>query len=212
MKRVLAFLLMIGVLIFTTPCFSANEVFTNVGALKSITFANHGEYAPADANKIEVGAPQDVDMDISGTADTAMWQSDKVDLGNAADAWATQYAVYACIEFFVAPTTGTSIDFYWGASTQATAANGNPGFLTGVDGTYTGTPATAIEGRSQLQHIGTMTVTADVEFMIQKVYTFSPKIRYGMLVIHNRNTGQTLAATDGIETAVVFVPASQEVQ
>lgn len=210
MKRVLAFLLI--ALFFSVPCFGANEVFTNVGALKSITFANHGEYAPAASNIIEVGTPQNVDMDISGTATTAMWQSDKVDLGNAADAWATQYAIFACIEFFVAPTTGTSIDFYWGASTQATAANGNPGFLTGVDGTYTGTPATAAEVRPQLQWIGTMTVTADVEFMIEHVGTFSPKMRYGMLIIHNRDTGQTLAATDGIETAVVFVPASQEVQ
>jgi hypothetical protein len=194
----------------------ANEVLVNFGSLKCITFANHAAYSPAAANTIEVGTPQDVDMDWNGGATGILTaearESDKVDLGNGSDIWAPEFAVIACLEYFTAPTTGTTVDFYWGASTQSTALNGNPGFLTGTDADYTGSPATLEEGLSQLEFIGSLTLTADVEFHIGHVGTFAPKTRYGILVAHNNATGQAIAATDAIETAVVFIPVIPEIQ
>jgi hypothetical protein len=194
----------------------ANEILTNFGSLKCITFANHGVYVPTGGNIIEVGTPQDVDMDWNGGSTGIITgearESDKVDLGNGSDIWAPEYTMIACIEYFTAPTTGTSIDFYWGSSTQLTAANGNPGFLTGVDADYTASPATLAEGLSQLEPIGSMMLTADTEFHIQQIGTFAPKTRYGILVAHNNATGQAIAATDAIETALVFIPVIPEIQ
>lgn len=192
-----------------------NEILTNLGSRKTISFNVSGTYSPSSTNIIEVGTIQDVDMNFTGTGGIASGEareSDKVDLGDGSDIWSPEYTIMVCMEFFTAPTTGTSIDFYWGPSTQITAANGNPGFLTGVDSDYTGSPATLAEGLSQLDRIGSLMVTADVEFHIGQAGTFSPKTRHGILVIHNNATGQAIAATDSIETAVVFVPVIPEIQ
>ncbi len=172
-------------------------------APKQISFATHATYVPTGGNIIEIGTPTEVEMSFLDLADTAAVQSTKADLGAVR---ASRYVVTCCIEYAVAaPTTATLIEFYWSASGQATAANGNPGYVTGADGAYTGTPATLVEGIAQLQFLGTLAVSADIEFQIGDIGVFSPKHRYGSLIVKNE-TGQTICDTDIIETAVVLTP------
>lgn len=175
---------------------------------KQISFATHATYSPTTNQVIEIGTPTEVEMSLLNLADTAAVQSTKADLGTVR---AALYVVTVCIEFQVAsPTTGTLVEFYWAASGQSGAAVGNPGYATGADGAYTGTPATLAEGIAQLLPIGTLIVSADQEFQIADVIVFSPTHRYGSLIVKNE-TGQTIADTDIIESAVVFTPIVSDI-
>ncbi len=168
-----------------------------------ISFATHASYVPTGGNPIEIGTPTEVELDLLDLLNGAAEQSAKADLGAVR---ASRYVVTCCIEYQVAaPTTATLVEFYWSASGQATAANGNPGYATGVVGAYTGTPGTLVEGIAQLQFLGSLVVSADLEFQIADIGVFSPKHRYGSLIVKNE-TGQTICDTDIIETAVVFTP------
>ncbi len=170
---------------------------------KQISFATHATYAPGTNNVIEIGTPTEVEMSLLDLADTAAVQSTKADLGVVR---AKFYTVTCCLEYQVAaPTTGTLVELYWAASGQSGAAVGNPGYATGADGAYTGTPATLAEGVAQLLQIGTLVVSADLEFQIADVGIFTPTHRYGSLIVKNE-TGQKIADTDIIESAVVFTP------
>ncbi len=175
---------------------------------KQISFATHASYVPTTNQVIEIGTPTEVEMSLLNLADAAAVQSTKADLGAVR---APLYVVTACIEYQVAaPTTGTLIEFYWAASGQSGAGVGNPGYATGADGAYTGTPATLAEGVAQLAFIGVMVVTADIEFQIADIGVFSPTHRHGSLIVKNE-TGQTICDTDIIESAVVFTPIVDDI-
>lgn len=172
-------------------------------APKQISFATHASYVATTNNVIEIGTPTEVEMSLLNLADGAAVQSTKGDLGAVR---APKYVVTCCIEYQVAaPTTGTLVEFFWAASGQSSAAVGNPGYATGADGAYTGTPATLVEGVAQLARLGTLTVSADLEFQIADVGIFIPTHRYGSLIVKNE-TGQTICDTDIVESAVVFTP------
>ena len=170
---------------------------------KQISFATHATYVATANNVIEIGTPTDVEMSLLNLADGAAVQSTKADLGVVR---AGLYVVTCCIEYQVtAPTTNTLVEFYWAASGQSGAGVGNPGYATGADGAYTGTPATLVEGISQLDLIGFLSVSTDLEFQIADCGLFSPTHRYGSLIVKNE-TGQTICDTDITESAVVFTP------
>lgn len=176
---------------------------------KQISFATHATYSPATNNVIEIGTPTEVEMSFLDLANDAAVQSVKFDFGVVR---ASLYVLKACMEYQVAaPTTATFIEFYLAASGQSGAAVGNPGYASGADGAYTGTPATLTEGLSQLDLIGTLLVTTDLEFQIGDAGVFSPTHRYGSLIVVNR-TGQKIADTDIVETAVVLTPIVDEIQ
>ncbi len=175
---------------------------------KQISFATHASYVPTGGNIIEIGTPTDVELSLLDVADGAAVQSTKFDFGAVR---ASRYVITCCIEYQIAaPTTATLVEFYLAASGQATAANGNPGYATGADGAYTGTPATLVEGIAQLQFLGALVVSADLEFQISDIGVFSPKHRYGSLIVKNE-TGQKLCDTDIIESAVVFTPITTDI-
>lgn len=176
---------------------------------KQISFATHASYVAATNNVIEIGTPTEVEMSLLDLADNAAVQSTKADLGAVR---ASRYVVTCCLEYQVAaPTTGTFVTFFWSASGQSGAAVGNPGYATGADGAYTGTPATLAEGIAQLVRIGFLEVSADLEFQIADIGVFSPKHRYGSLIVLNE-TGQKIADTDIIESAVVLTPITTDIQ
>lgn len=175
---------------------------------KQISFATHASYVPTTNQVIEIGTPTEVEMSFLDLATGAAVQSTKFDFGIVR---AQRYSIRACFEFQVAaPTTATLIKFYLSASGQSGPGVDNPGYATGADGAYTGTPATLTEGISQLDFIGSMFVTADIEFQISRAGVFSPKDRYGSLIVLNE-TGQKIADTDIIETAVVFTPIVDDI-
>ncbi len=176
---------------------------------KQISFALHGgTYVPTGGNIIEIGSPLDVNITLLDLANGAARQSVKADLGAVR---ARDYVVTCCLEYQVtAPTTNTVVEFYWAASGQSTAANGNPGYTTGTDIAYSGGDAELDEGIAQLQFIGVLVVSADIEFQIADIGVFSPAHRYGMLVVKNE-TGQPICDTDVIETAVVMTPIVDDI-
>ncbi len=182
-------------------------------AAAQISFATHATYAPADANLIELVSPTvsivEVEMAFIDWLDTAAEQSAIADLGLVR---APLYQLSVCMEYQVgAPTTATQIEWYWAATNNATAARGNPGFTTGAVGAYDGGPATLVEGISQLDFIGVLNVTADIEFQIQINCGFlSPATRYGMLIGINK-TGATVCDTDVVESAAVLTPIVQDI-
>lgn len=176
---------------------------------KQISFATHATYSPGTNNVIEIGTPTEVECSFLDLADGAAVQSAKADLGAVR---AALYVLTPCMEYQVAaPTTGKRVSFYWAASGQSGAGVGNPGYVTGVDGAYTGTPATLAEGLAQLVFIGILEVSADLEFQISDAGVWSPVHRYGSLITVNTDTGQTIADTDIVETAVVMTPIVDDI-
>jgi hypothetical protein len=176
------------------------DITYEVGAQWS--FADHsGDFAPGAGTTLERGSQTDVQFTLSGLVAGAARQSAKFDLGANR---ARLLALMAAIEFFSAPTSGGSVAFYIGWSPIATAANGNPGGLSGSDGAYDGGASmTLSEGLLQIDYVGSLIVGNGAIVQISPSSLIVPSHRYGILVGVN-NTSVTLAATDGIETHVVL--------
>ena len=151
----------------------------------------------------------DVAFDLTSTAAGAAEESTKADLTAT---WAPNYAVHAAVEFATAPVTGETFDFYWAPSVSGTAAQGNPGFVVGATGAYTGGVATIAEGLKQLMFIGSLVCSADATTTVQvaMIGIFSPPTRYGTLVGFN-NTSDSVHS-DVVETAVSFTPIIPDIQ
>lgn len=186
----------------------ANEVLLKQGV--QWLFADHATdfgAAPATAaNSLIIGAPTDVQLDLTGVAASGgARESSKADLTTP---WASQWVVHACLEFETAPTDGGVVYFYWGASPNSTAATGNPGGLTGTDAAFTDTDGNL----GQFQRIGSLTVRNNV-INIGKVGIFTPHFEYGMLVVVNQ-ADQALrsTATAMDETHITMTELITEVQ
>ena len=185
----------------------ASETLLKYGT-PQLLFADHvGDFGSAPttaANSLIIGTPTDVEMtlDTIGASGVA-WQSDKT-----ATLGATRpplYRVDACIEFAVAPAEGDTVDFYWAGSPSATAGTGNPGGVTGADGTFTDSTGNL----GEMQYIGSLICRANV-ICIGKVGMFSPEHLYGSLVLVNQ-VAQTFATTAD-ETHITLTPIIYEGQ
>lgn len=168
-----------------------------------ISFATHAALSPAAANVMEVGTPTEVELSLLNLADTAARMSAKFALPAN---FAQRYTVRACLEWQVAaPTTALTVEFWVAWSSSSSALVSNDAYVSGSDAAYTGSPATLVEGLSQLDFIGVQVATADIEFQISTIGILVPLERYGVLVVRNL-AGQTLCDTDVIDTNVVFDP------
>lgn len=187
----------------------ANEVLQKVGT--QIIFADHGTdfVGGTSGTSLEVATATNVQIDTTGVADTAGRQSVQVDLGATR---ARQYVMSAALEMAATPTTGETVDFYWVASNQSTAGDGNPGYATGTDAAYAGGVATLAEGLKQLIYVGSMIMSADATTTVQVavIGVFSPPQRFGSLVIVNESGAAF--HSDAVETHVVMDPIVDEIQ
>lgn len=147
-------------------------------------------------------------LDLTSVANGAARQGAKGDLG---DPRSLSYTVRAAIEFAVAPTAGTVVEYYWSASESSTAATGNDGGASGSDAAYKA--GEEDEWKRQLTPIGALIATADATATVQ-IQTinsdFRPPSRYGMVVVVNKS-GQALHS-DAVEMFVALVPNDPEVQ
>jgi len=152
-------------------------------------------------------------IDLTSLAAGAARQSDKVDLAIAAPNLAELYAVYAAVEFAVAPTAGEVVDFYAGFSPSATPGTANPGGLSGADGAYSGTAGSSLdEAVRQLVFIGSLVATPDATTVVQFQFlgfVVAPE-RYVAFVADN-NADQALVG-DAVEMGIRVVPYTPEVQ
>lgn len=185
-----------------------NEILLKVGT--QISFADHaGDFSPTAANSLEQGTPTDVQLSLASVADTAARQSAKVDLGATR---AALYSVMAAFELAATPTAGEVIELYWAASPDSTAANGNPGGVSGSDAAYAGYSSNLAASVKQLLFIGSFICTVQVTTTVQIAYVgvFSPPERYGSLIV--KNESGAAFHSDDVECHVVFNPIVDEIQ
>ncbi len=187
----------------------ANEVLLKVGT--QLSFADHATDFVGGAAKtsLEQAGATDVQIDLTSLADTAGRESAKVDLGAIR---ASRYSVMVAFEMAATPTVGDVIELYWAPSPDATAANGNPMEIDGVDAAAPSGIGTLAELVKVLQFIGSFICNNDVTGSVQGgwVGTFSPAERYGILIV--KNESGAAFHSDAVETHVVFNPVITEVQ
>lgn len=188
----------------------ANEILLKTGT-PQISFADHAtDFAPAAANSLEQGTPTDVELDLASVANNAARQSAKFDLGATRSA---RYNIIAALEFASSGlTNGTIVEFWIGWSPDATAANGNPGGLSGSDAAYAGYSSNLDASVKHLDRVGTMIVTVQATGTVQisQCGMFVPRERYGILVVLQRS-GASMHSDD-VETHIVFDPITDESQ
>ena len=186
----------------------ANEVLGKSGL--QLLFADHATdfgAAPATAaNSLIIGAPTDVQIDLTGVA--ASGGAREAAKANLTTPWAPKWVVHACLEFETAPTDGGAVQFYWGPSPSATAGTGNPGGLTGADAAFTDTSGNL----GQMQRIGSLIVRNNV-ICIGKVGIFTPQFQYGtLLVVNQADQALRSTATAMDETHITMTELITEVQ
>ena len=160
-----------------------------------------------DHNPTAGVAPTDADtdqIDLTSLAAGAYRQSAKFDFGATR---AREWQMRAAIEPVSAPTAGGAVEFFLGFSNSATAANANPGNLSGSDAAWVGYGAAATDADEvvgQLVRVGQLVFGADDDIQVGEVGVFTPWQRYGILVVRN---GLSVALeSDAVEMSIHLSP------
>lgn len=171
-------------------------------------------YVPTGNNDLSTGSPTVVDFDFepsdtAGLLDLAAQNSDKLDLGTT---WPPEFFLIACIEWFGAVVADGLVKFYWSPSANSNAAAGNPGSPDGANAsTHAPSGMTVDESVAQMKFIGSHINNGNQATQICVVGSFSAQMQYGQLVAVNK-TGQTICATDDIESSVLMYGYIDEIQ
>ena len=150
-------------------------------------------------------------IDLTSLAAGAARQSDKLDFTANMD---LEYVLGASIEWATAPTAGETVDFYVSWSNSATAGTNNSGGVGGSDAAYTGYSSNLDDSLKQLQYLGSMVATTQATATVQidsNVSTFTPRARYGTLVVVNNSAGDNFHS-DAVEMAVRMTPLVTQIQ
>lgn len=212
MKKII---LVIGfILLIAIPCNAANEIQTKV-TTPQFVFADHGtDYIGGTGNNsLEIAGSTDVQIDVTDLAATAARQSAKIDLGSIRPGL---FAVMMSLEMATDPVAGETVDLYWSASVDSSAAVGNAGGCSGADAAYVGYAASTLaEGLKGLTFIGSMILavmnTGDGVPQLEFIAVFAPQDRYGSLVVVNGSAADAFHS-DAVEFAVSFNGIVQELQ
>ena len=183
----------------------ANEIRQKTGTI--IVLADTTDHAPAAANNLGTRTDQ---IDLTSLAANAYRQSAKFDFTALR---AAQYSLMVAIEFGTAPAAGEVVRFFLAPSPSATAANANPGGVSGSDSAYTGYSSNAADSVNQLMYLGSLvcTVQATTTIQIGFISIFSPPERYGTLVVHNNSAADAFVA-DAVEMSILITPIVDEIQ
>ncbi len=176
-----------------------------------VVWANTGDYSSTIS-----GYTRTHQLDLTSLAAGAARQGVKADMASIATVLnANRFMAFMGIEFVTATTLvpGEVITLYWAGSPVATAGNANPGGTVGADGAYTGTAGdTLANSIKQLQFIGSLTITDDVEDVIQfATFVTSLPHRYGFPVVMNMSAAGVLM-DDAVQMLVAMVPLEDEAQ
>lgn len=184
------------------------------GTPKQIVFRKPTTFSPSSSVDLRktTDSSQElyVDIDLTSLAGNAARQSNKVDLGQKR---APQYRCRAAFELAATPVAGQTVELWWAPSHTATAGNGNPGGVSGVDGAYTGYSSNLDASIVQLEYIGAFTVTAQATTTVQVGVVegmFTPTERYGSLVVYNKSGAAFHSTADKIH--IVLDPIVVEAQ
>lgn len=181
------------------------------GTPAQITLADFaGDFNPTAANDLRHASATDteVQLALASLADGAYRQSAKFDFGAVRS---PAYFARGAIEWAASVAAGDTIELYIAFSQHATAANGNPGGLSGSDAAYTGYSANGDDSIKQVKTvlIGVATAQATGTVQIMEFGYFQPLERYGIVVVSA--TGNALHSDD-VEMNIVLDPIFNEVQ
>ena len=143
-------------------------------------------------------------IDLTSLAAGAARQSDKLDFTANID---LEYILGSSVEWATAPAAGETVDFYISWSNSGTAATNNSGGVSGSDSAYTGYSSNLADSLKQLQYLGSMVATVQAT----SVSTFTPRARYGTLVVVNNSAADALM-NDAVEMAVRITPLVTQIQ
>jgi hypothetical protein len=173
-----------------------------IGNGTPIILANTADHNPTPGLSLLGGETHQFNMSSLGAG--AYRQSVKFDMGATR---AREWLCRAAFRPISAPTAGRQIEVFIGFSDSATAADSNPGNLSGSDADYNGYGAAATDADEcigQLVRIGHVVVSADSDVMVGEVGIFSPSLRYGMIVV--RNGMLVTFIGNGIQSSVHLIP------
>lgn len=181
-------------------------------SLVQVRFLVAGSFVPVDpATDWTIGTPTDVVLTLASLGISAGRQSTKVDLGAIR---AFEYSVFGCVDFTgETPTVDTTVEYWWLPSTNATNANGNVAGNSGVDAAAPGGALGSItldEFKILGQSIGVLRIHDGGVVQNGYVGTFSPKERFGQLLVINES-GDIFEADD-VEMHQVMNPVVTEIQ
>lgn len=125
-------------------------------------------------------------LTLTSLAANAYRQSEKADFGaTPVDSWFVQGAFTPTS----APAAYGIVEVFIGYSSSATAANNNPGNLSGSDAAYTGYGGAATDADEmvygELERIGSVMASADADTFVGDVGIVVPKQRYFCIVVRN---------------------------
>lgn len=167
------------------------------------------------AKAADYGSPGDLgtptrEIDLTSLGAGAAREGVKADLGATR---ADKYAVFAAIEYDVAPADGEICSFYFGQSPHATPGTANPGELTGADAAYAGSTGSNLdESLKQMSFVGAMPLVVEVAPTVQfmRVGTLFWPQRYVIPVVYNQSA-QVLEG-NATEMGVLLTPLIDESQ
>lgn len=178
----------------------------------AIVVADTTDHAPATANNLGTRTDQ---IDCTDLAAGAARESAKLDFSANID---LEWVLAACVEWETTPeiAAGETLDFYMGYSSSATATTGNPGGLGGTDAAYTGySGGTLAASLKSLHYIGSMVmdnvINTDATQIDTSIATFTPRDRYGILVVVNSAASAALHS-DMVETSFRLTPLVTQIQ
>lgn len=174
---------------------------------QQIVFADHATdfvhpaTDPLAANSIIIGTPTEVQANWSVIAAAAAWQSAKTaTLVRTGTDFPIEWVFGACMESTATPAAGGTFDFYWNASPNSVAGDGNSGSCAGVDSAYTAAAQT------QLMFIGSLVVRANVININANFGSLYLPYIYGSLVMFNNTSVAMVADGDADQCYVTMTP------
>jgi len=177
-----------------------------------IVLADTTDHAPATANNLGTRTDQ---IDCTDLVAGAARQSTKVDFTANVD---MEYVLRSAVEWEVTPeiAAGERVDFYMAWSNSATAGTANSGGASGADAAYTGLSGGTLAASLKMlhwlgSHVMDNVITTDATQIDMAVATFTPRARYGSLIVVNNAVSAAFHA-DMVETSFVFSPLVTQVQ
>lgn len=187
----------------------ANKILLKEGT--AIVVADATDYPNvAAANSLGARTKQ---IDLTSLVAGAARQSEKLDFGVGDTTWARRFAMTSAIEMDTPPVAGEQINFYLAFSHSGTAANANPGGVSGSDSAYSGYSGNLDDSLKQLVLIGSMTLTVQDSgtVQIELIGVFIPVERYASLVVVNSTAADDFEG-DANEMSIRIAPITDEIQ
>ena len=172
-----------------------------------IILADSADYSPTAG--LGLTGTRTHQLDLGGIGAGTYRQSAKFDFFVGGSSCAEYWFCKVSIPPASAPTAGGSAEIFLAFSDSSTAANNNPGNLSGSDGPYTGYGAASTDADEQIggqfeRLPKSLVFSADSDTHIADIGKFPVLSRYGIIVV--RNSCSVAFATSAAQMSVQLFP------